>query len=63
MIIKMEEVLCILIMINGKEIDMKENIKMMKEKEKEYIIIVMVTYMMENGKMVIKKEKEFFIGI
>ena len=33
-------------------IDMKENIKMIKKKEKEYIILIMVINMMENLKMV-----------
>ena len=38
--------------------DMKENIKMIKEKEKEYIIIIVVIDMKEIGKMIKKKEKE-----
>ena len=46
---------------------MKENLKMVKEKEKENIILIMVfgkvIYMKVIGKMVKKKEKEYFIII
>ena len=45
-------------------IDMKEIIKMIKEKEKEYFILIVdngkVIDMKEIGKMVIWKEKEYF---
>jgi hypothetical protein len=34
-----------------------DNLLMVKEKEKEYIIIKMVIYMMENGKKGKEKEK------
>ena len=47
----------------GKGIDMKEILKMVKEKEKEYFIIIMVIDMKEIGKMIKKKEKEYFILI
>ena len=40
---------------------MMVNIKMIKKKEKEYIIGIMEINMMVNGKMVKKKEKEYFI--
>ena len=43
--------------------DMKENLKMIKEKEKEYFIIIMVINMMVNGKKIKKKEKEYYIII
>ena len=42
---------------------MKEILKMIKEKEKEYIIIKMVIDMKEILKMVKEKEKEYFILI
>jgi len=47
-------------------IDMKENIKMIKEKGKEYFIIMEMIdlkaiNMKENEKMAIEKEKEFII--
>ena len=45
------------------EIDMKVNGEMIKKKEKEYIIIIMVIYMKEIIEMVKKKEKEFIILI
>ena len=38
---------------------MKENLKMVKEKEKEHLIIKMAINMKENGKMEIDMEKEF----
>ena len=41
--------------------DQKENLKMEKEKEKEYIILKMVIDMKENGKMTYLKEKEYII--
>ncbi len=40
------------------EINMMVNGKMIKKKEKEYIIIIMEINMMVNGKMVKQKEKE-----
>ena len=40
---------------------MKENGKMIKKKEKEYFIIMMVIDMKENLKMAYLKEKEYFI--
>ena len=42
---------------------MKENLKMIKQKEKEYIIKKVVIGMKENLKMVKQKEKEYFIII
>ena len=42
---------------------MNEILKMVKEKEKEYIIIIMVIDMKEIGKMIKEKEKEYFIII
>ena len=41
--------------------DMKENLKRIKEKEKEYIIIIMEIDMKENGKIIIKKDMEYII--
>ena len=43
--------------------DMKENLKMIKEKEKEYIILIMVIDLKETLKMIKEKEKEYFIII
>ncbi len=40
------------------EINMMVNGKMIKKKEKEYIIIKVEIYMMVNGKMMWKKDKE-----
>ena len=37
------------------------NIKIIKKKEKEYIIIMMEINMMVNGKMIKKMEKEYII--
>jgi hypothetical protein len=39
----------------------KENIKMEKEKEKEFFIIMKAINLKENGKMIKKKEMELFI--
>jgi len=39
------------------------NGKIIKKKEKEYIIIIMVADMKENGKMIKEKEKEYIIII
>ena len=39
------------------------NGKMIKEREKEYIIIIMKINMMENRKKIKKKEKEYIILI
>ena len=36
---------------------MKENLKMVKEKEKEYINLIMAVNMKEIGKMIQQKEK------
>ena len=44
-------------------IDMKEIGEMKKEREKEYIIIIVVIDMKEIGKIIKKKEKEYFIII
>ena len=41
--------------------DMKENLKIIKKKDMEYIIIMMEIDMKENGKMIIKKELEYYI--
>ena len=46
-------------MCDGKGIDMKVIIKMIKEKEKEYIIIIMEIDMKVIIKMINKKEKEY----
>jgi len=43
--------------------NLKVNLKIIKEIEKEYIITMMVTYMKEIGKMVKKKEKDYIILI
>ena len=40
---------------------MMENGKMLINKEKEYIILMMEENMMVNGKMIKKKEKEYCI--
>ncbi len=40
---------------------MKEIIKMIKKKEKEYIIIMIIQDMKVNGKMIKEKEKEYII--
>ncbi len=40
---------------------MKENLKIIKKKDMEYIIIMMEIDMKENGKMIIKKELEYYI--
>ena len=42
---------------------MKEILKMVKEKEKEYFILIMVIDMKEIGGMIKMKEKEYFILI
>ena len=41
--------------------DMKVIIEMIKQKEKEYIILIMEIDMKEIGKMIVEKEKEYFI--
>ena len=41
--------------------DMKENLKIIKKKDMEYIIIMMEIDMKENLKMIIKKELEYYI--
>ena len=40
---------------------MKEILEIVKEKEKEYIIFIMVIDMKEIGKMIKEKEKEYII--
>ena len=41
--------------------DMKENLKIIKKKDMEYIIIMMEIDMKENLKMIKKKELEYYI--
>ena len=45
-------------MVKGKVIDMKEILKMINLKEKEYFIIIIVIGKKEIGKMIKLKEKE-----
>ncbi len=41
--------------------NMKEILQMIKEKEKENIILIIAIIIQVNGKMIMKMEKEFFI--
>ena len=43
------------------EIDMKEYLKMIIEKDMEYYIIIMEKDMKENGKKIIKKNMKYFM--
>ena len=53
----MEKELCV-----GKvELNIKENLKMVLDKEKEYVNIIVVKYIMENGIWDFKKDGEYEI--
>ena len=51
---EMEKELC----VGKEELNIKENLKMVLDKEKEYVNIIMVKYIMENGIWDFKKDGE-----